>query len=114
MHHCKPVKEWVKERKNQIDLFCLPSYSPELNLEERLNANPKHAIGSKWPAHTKAKLRNVAVNRMSEIKQSPERVKAFFQDPRFFYANNVLIRAGSIGSRPYHSVSNRVRSSKGG
>jgi len=36
VHHRKPVKAWGKERKNQIELFYLPSYSPELNPEERL------------------------------------------------------------------------------
>lgn len=47
VHHSKPVKAWVAGRKDKIELFYLPSYSPELNPEERLNANLKHAIGSK-------------------------------------------------------------------
>ena len=53
----KIVKVWVDERKDKIELFYLPSYSPELNPEERLNADLKHAIGSKVPARTKAKLK---------------------------------------------------------
>ena len=35
VHHSKPVKAWVEERKDKIELFYLPSYSPELNPEER-------------------------------------------------------------------------------
>lgn len=31
VHHSKPVKEWAAQRKEDIELFCLPSYSPELN-----------------------------------------------------------------------------------
>ena len=54
VHHSKPVKAWVEERKDKIELFCLPSYSPELNPEERLNADLKHAIGSKAPARTRS------------------------------------------------------------
>ena len=49
VHHSKPVKEWSAQRKEDIELFYLPSYSPELNPEERLNADLKHAIGSKVP-----------------------------------------------------------------
>jgi transposase len=41
VHHSKPVKKWVEEHKNKIELFYLPSYSPELNPEERLNADLK-------------------------------------------------------------------------
>lgn len=86
VHHSKPVKAWVAERKHKIELFYLPSYSPELNPEERLNADLKHAMGSKVPARTKAKLRNAAIEHMSELEKSPERIKAFFQDPKVRYA----------------------------
>jgi transposase len=86
VHHSKPVKAWVAERTDQIELFYLPSYSPELNPEERLNADLKHAMGTKVPARTKTKLRDAATNHMTELEQSPERVKAFFQDPRVRYA----------------------------
>ena len=86
VHHSKPVKAWVAEHKEQIELFYLPSYSPELNPEERLNADLKHAIGSKVPVRTKAKLRTAATNHMLDLEKSPERVKSFFQDPRVKYA----------------------------
>ena len=35
VHHSKPVKAWVAERQDKIELFYLPSYSPELNLKYR-------------------------------------------------------------------------------
>ena len=31
VHHSKLVKAWVAEREDQIELFYLPSYSPQLN-----------------------------------------------------------------------------------
>lgn len=86
VHHSKPVKAWVAERKDKIELFYLPSYSPELNPEERLNADLKHAIGTKVPVRTKAKLKTAAIVHMTKLEQSPERVKSFFQDPRVKYA----------------------------
>lgn len=86
VHHSKPVKAWVAERQDKIELFYLPSYSPELNPEERLNADLKHAIGSKVPVRTKAKLKDAAVKHMTMIEQNPERVRAYFQDDRVKYA----------------------------
>jgi hypothetical protein len=34
VHHSKPVKAWAVEHQDKIELFYLPSYSPELNPEE--------------------------------------------------------------------------------
>jgi transposase len=86
VHHSKPVKAWLEENKEKIECVYLPSYSPELNPEERLNADLKQAIGSKVPARTKAKLKMAATEHMAKLEQSPERVKNFFQDPRVKYA----------------------------
>ena len=36
VHHSKPVKKWAEEYKEKIELFYLPSYSPELNPESGL------------------------------------------------------------------------------
>lgn len=86
VHHCKPVKAWLAEHSEQIEVFYLPSYSPELNPDERLNAELKHVIGSKVPARTKARLRAVTDEHMTQLKQQPERVRAYFRDPRIKYA----------------------------
>lgn len=86
VHHSKPVKAWAAERKDKIELFYLPSYSPELNPEERLNADLKHAIGTNVPVRTKTKLKLATTEHMIKLEQSPERVKSFFQDPRVKYA----------------------------
>jgi transposase len=86
VHHCKPVKQWLAEHSEQMEVFYLPSYSPELNPEERLNADLKHVIGRKVPVRTKAKLRAAAEQHMEVIGSEPERVKAYFRDPRVKYA----------------------------
>lgn len=86
VHHSKPVKAWLAERSEKIEVFYLPSYSPELNPEERLNADLKQAMGRKVPVRTKAKLRDTANEHMFDLEKSPERVKSFFHDPRVIYA----------------------------
>jgi len=54
MHHSQSVKAWVGERVDKIELFYLPSYNPELNPEERLNADLKQAMSKRVPVRTKA------------------------------------------------------------
>ena len=86
VHHSKPVKAWLEENKEMIEVFYLPSYSPELNPEERLNADLKHVIGAKVPARTKIKLKAAVSDHMIMLENNPERVKSYFQDPRVKYA----------------------------
>ena len=86
VHHCKPVKAWLTQHAEQMEVFYLPSYSPELNPEERLNADLKQVIRRKVPARTKAKLRAAAEDHMATIGSEPERVKAYFRDPYVRYA----------------------------
>jgi transposase len=86
VHHCKPVKAWLAEHLAEIEVFYLPSYSPELNPDERLNASLKHAIATRVPMRTKARLQTAAEQHMTELDHTPDRVKAFFRDPRVAYA----------------------------
>ncbi len=86
VHHSKLVKAWVAERADQIELFYLPSYSPQLNPEERLNADLKQEMGKRVPVRTKAKLREAATSHMRHLEQNPERVISYFQDKRVKYA----------------------------
>jgi transposase len=86
VHHSKPVKAWAAARQDKIELFYLPSYSPELNPEERLNGDLKQAIGAKVPVRTKAKLKSAAIDHMTKLEQDPDRVMSYFQDPFVKYA----------------------------
>lgn len=86
VHHCKPVKAWLAENRKYIEVFYLPSYSPELNPDERLNADLKQTLGTRVPVRTKASLRAAATDHMTRIEADPDRVKSYFQDPRVRYA----------------------------
>ena len=86
VHHSKPVAAWVAKRKDTIELFDLPSYSPELNPEERLNADLKQTVGKRMPVRTKARLRGAAGDHMAMLERSPERVRSYFQDQRVRHA----------------------------
>ena len=76
----------MAERKEQIELFYLPSYSPQLNPEERLNADLKQEMSKRVPVRTKAKLRQAAAAHMTMLEQTPERVIGYFQDRHIEHA----------------------------
>ena len=76
VHHSKVVKAWVAQRNEQIELFYLPSYSPQLNPEERLNADLKQEMGRKVPVRTKAKLREAANEHMAMLDKTPKELSA--------------------------------------
>jgi transposase len=86
VHHSKPVKAWLAEHQAQIEVFYLPSYSPELNPDERLNADLKYALGSRVQFRTKDKLKAATKAHMDMLNKNPERVRSYFQDPRVRYA----------------------------
>jgi transposase len=86
VHHSKPVKAWLSDQSDRIEVFYLPSYSPELNPDERLNASLKHALGSRVAMRTKARLKGATEAHMAVLDAEPERVRAFFGDPRVKYA----------------------------
>jgi transposase len=86
VHHSKPVKAWIEEHQEKIEVFFLPSYSPELNPDERLNADLKHKITTTAPARTRKKLLDVTTGYMNLLEQSPERVASYFGDPHVSYA----------------------------
>jgi transposase len=86
VHHSKIVKAWQQANNEKVELFYLPSYSPELNPDERLNADLKHAIGTKVPVRTKTKLREATEAHMQRIQSEPERVIAYFGDSHVAYA----------------------------
>jgi len=86
VHHSKPVKAWLAEHKARIEVFYLPSYSPELNPDERLNADLKHALGSRVQVRTKDKLKQVTDEHMNMLHNNPERVRSYFGDPKVKYA----------------------------
>lgn len=76
------MKAWVAENKGTIELFYWPSYSPELNPDERLNADLKYAIGSKVAVRTKSKLKQATEQHMQMLEQNPERVLSYCGDEK--------------------------------
>jgi hypothetical protein len=78
VHHSKVVKKWLKENEDKIEVFYLPSYSPELNLDELLNADPKQHVTKAAPARNKIALTRTAIGVLRSIQKRPERIGSYF------------------------------------
>lgn len=86
VHHAPPVVEWLDKHRERIEVFYLPSYSPELNPDELLNADLKEAVTKKAPARRKGELKKAVISHLRRIAKSPGRVKKYFEHAPVKYA----------------------------
>lgn len=85
-HHSKLVKEWLNAHKDEIEVFYLPSYSPELNPDEYLNCDMKAAVHSGLPARNEKELKTKVISHMRKLQKLPKRIAKYFKHPRINYA----------------------------
>ena len=86
VHHAKAVKAWLAEHKDEIEVFYLPSYSPELNPDEMANADIKQAVTKLAPARTKKQLVDAAARHLRSVQRRPERIRKYFEHQPVRYA----------------------------
>lgn len=89
VHHSKPVKEWLEKEgiKDRVELFFLPSYSPERNPDEYLNCDLKQGISNKKSPKDKDKLEQNIKSHMLMLQSSPQRVAKYFEHESIKYAS---------------------------
>src|ERR671938_1707809 len=85
-HRAKLVRAWLAEHRARIEVFYLPSYSPELNPDECLNADLKRAVGRQVPARSKPDLKRAAIRHMRKLSKSPKRIRSYFRHEPVRYA----------------------------
>ena len=86
VHHAKKVCAWVATYSKEIEIFYLPSYSPELNPDEYLNCDLKAEVHSTAPARDLTGLKRKVVFHMRKLQKLPSRVKSYFKHPKIAYA----------------------------
>ena len=86
VHRSAAVRDWLARHKAQIEVFYLPSYSPELNPDEGLNADLKQHITRKAPLRSKPALKQAATSHMHRLSKSPARVRSYFGQKSMRYA----------------------------
>ena len=86
VHHAKKVKEWLAGKEEQIEIFYLPAYSPELNPDEYLNCDLKAGVHSGKPARSKKQLKSKVISHMRMLQRKSGRVKKYFEHKKIQYA----------------------------
>jgi transposase len=86
VHPSKAMEKWLAENEEKIQVFYLPSYSPELNPDELLNADLKQQVTKAAPPRTKTALSRTAIGTLRSIQKQPNRVERYFQQHDVCYA----------------------------
>lgn len=86
VHHSYKARDWLLQHTEQIEVFFLPSYSPELNPDEYLNCDLKAGVHSGPPARSKEQLTSKALSHLRKLQKMPKRVIKYFKHPKIAYA----------------------------
>jgi transposase len=86
VHHSKPVKNWLAQHPDAIEVFYLPAYTPERNPDEYLNGDLKRSIHSDMPARGEAEMRRKTMSRLRSIQKRPAHVRSYFKNAFVKYA----------------------------
>lgn len=86
VHHAKLVRRWLEKHPEKIEVFYLPSYSPELNPDEYLNCDLKSGVRIAAPSRNIEELKKTVIGHMRMLQKKPERVVKYFKHPSIKYA----------------------------
>ena len=86
VHHSKIVKRWVSENQEEIELYFLPSYSPDLNPDEYLNCDLKYGLAQKASPRNEKQLKKNVQSHMRLLQRNPDRVAKYFKHKSISYA----------------------------
>jgi transposase len=86
VHRSAEAKRWLARHADRIELFFLPSYSPDLNPDEFLNQDVKsNALGRQRPATREEMIAGVR-SYLRSTQRQPAIVKSYFQAQSVRYA----------------------------
>src|SRR5262245_49919810 len=85
-HETPEVEAWVAARRDRIEVWYLPRYSPELNPVEYLNNDRKGAVNEAGLPPDRPTLRGRLLGFMRRLLRVPEHVRSYFLHPWTQYA----------------------------
>jgi len=85
VHRSARVRRFVESTDGRIELYFLPSYSPELNPDELVwNHVKRHQIGKKFIAGPD-QLKRLVIGALRRLQKLPHVVRGFFLEPNLGY-----------------------------
>lgn len=86
VHKSSMIEKWLKEKADLIRVYKLPSYSPELNPDERLNRHLKSIIFKHRVARNRDDLNNLTLSAMRKIQKNKKLIISFFEHGTVSYS----------------------------
>jgi len=86
VHEANAVDEWLKDKKDKIEVFYLPKYSPERNPDEYLNCDVKGNINTDGLPKDREELTAKLQRFMEKLSELPSRVASYFKHKFIQYA----------------------------
>lgn len=86
VHKSVAVRQWLEDKKQQLELEYLPPYCPELNPDEYLNCDVKANVHRGRMPRNKEELNDNTRSILKKISRSKMRVKAYFRAKHIAYA----------------------------
>jgi transposase len=90
-HRSKKVKDCIVSFEGRLEIYTLPSYSPELNPSEQVWSHVKsHGVGRKT-VFGPEQLKTAVIGVLRSLQKLPDKVKSFFRHPdcAYTYDDNV-------------------------
>lgn len=86
VHRAKVLKAWLEARREVIELFYLPSYSPELNPDEMLNQDVKAGVARHHRPKNVLELKGSLRSYLFSTQKQPAIIRSYFNQKHVRYA----------------------------
>lgn len=86
VHEAAAVEEWLADKRERIEVFYLPKYTPERNPDEYLNCDVKGNINVDGLPKDRAELQHKLHRFMQRLSKLPQRVVNYFKHKYLQYA----------------------------
>jgi transposase len=86
VHKSEKVKNFINEHKSKIELFYLPSYSPDLNPDELLNNDLKSNVFKSGRPESKKEQTLMVRNKLRSFQKNTQKIKNYFKAELVKYA----------------------------
>ncbi len=86
VHEAATVEEWLVDKKDKIEVFYLPKYTPERNPDEYLNCDVKTNINTDGLPKDREDLKGKLRRFMQKLSKLPERIASYFKHRLLQYA----------------------------
>ncbi|MCA1696290.1 MAG: IS630 family transposase [Actinobacteria bacterium] len=86
VHEAAAVNQWLADKTDRIEVFCLPKYAPERNPEEYLNCDVKANINTDGLPKDREELQGKLHRFMQRLAKLPARIASYFKHKYIAYA----------------------------